>query len=266
MHAAYAIARLHDRTLPIAPAVMGISSPASNVRAAAATALGELGNRDAIPALRRALFRDEVWEVNTIAAVALLKLGERTTVEDFALQATESDQPERVGWAIAMREAYEVGPAVDWIIKAGTFHASPVVRACAAAALGSMHVKAAQERLNAMMETELDMTAVSSVAYALALLGECEYVYWIVRAAELEPSELRIAAMRYLARLDAGRHAAIFVQRLDDPDADVRMAAVEALRMAPREKALPGLGYALGDEADSVRFAAAAIARKMIAE
>ena len=265
MHTVYAIARLHDKTLPIAPAVMGISSPASNVRAAAATALGELGNRDAIPALRRALFRDEVWEVNTVAVVALLKLGERATVEDFALRAAESDQPEKIGWAIEMREAYEVGPTVNWIIQRGTFHPSPVVRACAAAALGSMRVGVAKQRLKEMMESQLEMIAVSSVAYALALLDEPGNVHWIARAAELEPAELRVTAIRYMARLDADRHARLFTQRLDDPDAGVRMAAVEALRKVPPEKALPGLGYALGDEADSVRFAVAAIACKMIA-
>ena len=263
MHALLALAVLTDMSLPVAPAVTAMSCPDTDTREVAARALGEIGNRDALPSLRYGLEDDIEWQVNAASAEALLKLGERNLTLNFAHEAARSEYPEMVIWAIDLRQYHGLGPSVDWILDEGTYKRAPEMRARAAVALGEMNATQAAPRLNEMLR-HFEAIVRISAAYALARLRDRLKITVILDATEFPDPEVRAKAVEYLVALDSGRYVKLFRSLLEDPDARVRLAATLAFRpdgIIPAEETFKYLARPLGDENTTVKFAAAALIR-----
>jgi len=264
MHAMWALAELGEKSLPVAPAVKGMTGPDPHIRAVGARALGAMGNPEALPSLRYGLDEDIEWEVNSASAEALLKLGRRGIVESFAGRVSRSDYPEKVVWSINMRRSHALGPTVDWIWREATYNASAEVRMRAAVCLGEMEVHDAAPRLIEMTE-HLEPLVKAAAAYALAMLRDRSKIGIIVEATGSRDPEARARAVEYLTALDGERYLGIFRSLEEDPDPRVRLAAVLAFRPGgglPPQMAFQYLAWPLGDENDEVRFTAAALIRK----
>ena len=259
MHAMLALAALGEKSLPVAPAVKAMSSPDADVRAVAARALGELGNPEALPSLRYGLEDDIEWRVNVASAEALLKLGRNEIVERFTEGASQSDYPEKVVWAIDMRQYKGFGPSTQWILTEATANRYPQVRARAAVALGEMGVEEAEPRLREMLRQHEAIARISA-AYALARLARAK-VRMIEEATGSDDPMVRSRAVEFLAQLDGEKYEDIFRKLLDDSDPETRLAAVLAFRFTPPDMAFRHLAWPLGDENDTVRLTAAALIR-----
>jgi len=265
MRAALAIAALGERSLSIAPAVTGMSSPQPQIRAMSAEVLGELGNLNALPSLRHGLEQDPEWSVQTASAEALFKLGQIEQVDEFAKAAAESGIPDRAVWAMQFREQRGRGPTLGWILDKATYHPSPEVRVQAATVLGRLGVGKAIPRLDDML-LHLEPIVKIAAAYALGQMHEWKHVDVIEEATKNPEPAVRADAIEYLASLRPGKDFKYYEQLEDDGSPRVRLAAMLGMRHFEASRMLPLLGRRLGDQDGTVKFAAAAMIVKRLTE
>jgi len=265
MRAALALAALGERSLPVAPAVAGMSSPDSQVRVTSAKFLGELGNLNALPSLRYGLEHDPEWPVRTASAEALFKLGRIDRVDEFTRTAAESGIPERVVWAMKFREQRGRGPTLGWILNNATYHPSPEVRAQAADVLGRLGVGTAIPRLQDML-LNLEPTVKVAAAYALCQMHEWKHLDVIEDATRNPDPGVRAQAIGYLESLRPGEDFEYYERLQDDPVPLVRLAAMNGMRYFAATRALPPLARRLGDPDQTVKFIAAAMIVKRLTE
>ena len=265
MRAAFAMAALGERSLPIAPAIAGMNSPELPVRSISARALGEIGNLAALPSLRYGLQSDVEWAVQTASAESLFKLGQLSLVDDFALAAARSDVPERVVWAMRMRLERGRGPSVSLILNQATYSPSPEVRAEAAVVLGRLGIGEAIPRLRDML-LHLEPQVKAAAAYALCQMHRWGGLGIIEDATSSPDAAVRAQAIEYLASLRPGRYKAYYERLVGDREPRVRIAALMGLRFFPYNTCIPVLAQRIGDDDQAVQFTAAALVSRRLME
>ena len=249
----------------------------SDVRGAAATALGRLGDPQAADALARAL-KDPKTTVRVRAGFALRNLGwQPSTSEEqarfdialgnprAALRAGEAAVPplaselnhdtsfQRRATAEAL-EGVSDPRAVNALLVA-TGGSDPSVRISAIYALA----KEPSDRVaNVLLKTIRDANPQVRLAAAHALTkradpAHAQHFFNLLQDAHFE---VRLAAVKFFARLRDPKTADALVPLLQDADSDVREAAAQALGAVGNADAVEPLVLALVDEERSVRQAA----------
>jgi len=262
MHVAWTMAALGEKGMPVAPAVNSMSSPDPRIRVAAARALEEFLNSDALPSLTYGMESDVDWSVQFASAQALLKFRRTQLVDSFATVAAESGIPQRVTWAVEMRKKHGLGPAPEWLVGVASYNSSDAVRSAVALALGQMHFEEAKPRLEEML-LNLEPEVQVSAAYALVLMGDTGKLSVLKQLARGPKPEGRELSITYLAALDPKKHYRMFQAALNDPDPRVRLAALMPLKEFSLDRTIYDLAPRLGDDDPNVKLAAAAIVRLM---
>jgi HEAT repeat protein len=246
---------------PAVPAlIQALGDSDSAVRAAAAWALGKLGDPQAVPALIKALGDWGDWwseDVRAAAAWALGKLGDPQAVPALIQALGDSDSAVRRAAAEALG-AIGDPQAVPALIQALGDRGSDVRRA-AAEALGAIgdpqavpplsvwaHAgeDAARDALQTLGHPMLDLP--QAVAQVVAQGA------WGVLIRALTCTQVR----EVVVGLGAPAVPAL-IQALGDWSENVRRAAAEALGKLGDPQAVPPLIQALGDRSENVRRAAA---------
>jgi HEAT repeat protein len=244
-----------------APSVPGLlkalGDADAKVRAAAAAALGAIGDAAAVPVLLEAL-DDADAEVRWAAVEALGEIGDAAAVSGLLEVLGDAE----VRWA-AVEALGQIGDAaaVPWLLEALSDE-SWLVRAATAKALGEIGDQAAVEGLlRALGDAEWEVRW--AAAKALGEIGDQAAVEGLLRALGDAEWEVRWAAAKALGEI--GDQAAVegLLRALGDENWWVRRAAAEALGQigAP---AVPGLLAALRDADWRVRWAAARALRNLL--
>jgi HEAT repeat protein len=238
--AASALASIGPAASPAAPALLALlASTEASQRSLAAFALGEIGHRPALPALKKAL-KDADRGVAVDAALALWKIGRDASGAGVLGEACASDDE---GQALAaLRAVAEIGTeasAAGKGVMAALKHRSQAVR-LAAAPLA--HVAAGKEA-EALAAIEAEMKDKEAHLRAIAALGEMKKSAGAVARLEALLSEPAAAARREAAAalasgaLDLAPARKALLAALDDPDDGARWWAAAALLGDPAVKA-----------------------------
>ncbi|MDE2490125.1 MAG: HEAT repeat domain-containing protein [Elusimicrobia bacterium] len=213
------------------------------VRAVAAKSWGELGNRAAIPPLKRAL-RDPNPDVRIAAAASLQSLGD---VEGLLALMDEIKPPK--------------SEAVTTPVAALRGMARDAARARAALQLGLSGGSSAVDALDAALGDPSGQVR-DAAAIALARLGKADASQFV--AAMKDPDEgMRASAARSLGLIGREGEDELEKAAASDASATVRAAAAEALGAFSDPSSLDVLTKALGDKSGRVQLAAArALARR----
>ena len=242
---------------PLAEALVSDDSPP--VRAAAAEALGALGDPAALPQLAEVLDSDDSPPVRANAAQALGSLGDPAALPQLT-EALDSDDspPVRANAAQALGSLGDPA-AIPQLTEALDSDDSPPVRAAAAQALGSLGDPAALPQLAEALDSDDSAPVRAAAAQALGALGDPAALPQLAEALDSDDSNpVRAAAAQALGAL--GDPAAL--PRLaevmgSDNSAPVRAAAGRALGALGDPAALPDLAEAAaGDDDPAVRAAA----------
>lgn len=217
-----------------------LSDAAPEVRVMACRALGWLRSAAVVEALLGALV-DASAAVRQSAAASLAVVG---------ADAVAASAPGLAGVGAALQARLADGE--------GT------VRAAAAQTLGWLRIEAAAAALRAVLAGDTDDAVRAQAARALGRLGDGAAIEALVGALGSKHAGLRHQAARSLAVLapvatpaTAASIAAALRERLTDPDAEVRIAALHALAALSAEEARAPAVAALGDANPGVRAAAA---------
>lgn len=139
---------------------------------------------------------------------------------------------------------------------------TPTIRAAGARGLGELRVAAAVPRLARAREEDAEMTVRFRAVEALEAIGGEGAVAALVAALDDPAAEVRLAAARGCARLDpAGAFEQLARVALDDADWRVRAAAADGLGRSGSLDAVAVLEAARRDPNEFVRAAAASALR-----
>ncbi|TBR26131.1 HEAT repeat domain-containing protein [bacterium] len=202
----------------------GLPPELEAVRAAAAEALGLLGDIKAVPVLRRGLL-DEDRTVSARSAEALALLGDAGSAPALARLAEGQDE----GLAQTALEA-----------------------------LGAVGGAGAEEALRKALDGPRPFLAVTA-AYGLGLrssvVGRLRLEGWLEESAE--PTREGILAAHYLAKLGVPSGVPFLAKLAKDGPPDLRLLAVDALGKTGRAEAVEPLAPAAADKEPSTRVLAA---------
>jgi HEAT repeat protein len=258
-----------------------LDDPEPNVAAAAADALGVLGDARAVDALAGALARaDDPWRRASIV-VALGGLGDARAVPALSAAAADADPSVAAAAAGALAEVGDPAgmdglraaarsadagvrgaaldgsarllgagaPAPDWLRDAARGAEADAARRfaegeddCAALLLGAAGTASAAERLADAAE---DADRAPLAAAALALLPPRVALDALLPRISRAPAEARRVLAGALPPPTRAEDVARLVPLLADDDGEVRGAAVEALARAPADLVRPALEDAL---------------------
>ncbi|WP_414620643.1 HEAT repeat domain-containing protein, partial [Calothrix sp. CCY 0018] len=204
----------------------------SDVRWYAASALGKIGDKDAVQPLIKAL-KDEDFLVRMYAAEALGKIEDKAAIKPLinALQHDDS--------VVRIRRRGEAS-----------------VRSNAAEALGNIGDKAAVEPLINALQHD-DSVVRSNAAEALGKIGDKAAFEPLIKALHDEDSGVRCSAAEALTKIGDKAAFEPLIKALHDEDSGVRRNAAEALRNIGDKAAFEPLIKALHDEDSGVRCSAA---------
>lgn len=197
--------------------------PANHVRASAIEALGRIGGPRAVSILAP-LAEAEDRDVARAALAALGSVGHPDALPPL-LSALRSQQPGRQVDAIralAERGGPGAAGALQWAAAADT---NPTVIQAAIAALAQL---ATPEALAALVALTADETRREACIAALAQVGEAHADQIARGLAHAQPT-VRCATVEALARMKRPYASELLATALDDPEAVVRLAAVQAL-------------------------------------
>jgi HEAT repeat protein len=205
------------------PSAIGVLSDAARqkdptLRAGALKALGRIGNHDAVPLLRLALAKGQVFDRVT-AAEALLQLGDSSGVG--ILRTTLND------------------------------HSEGNARAMAAVALGYAHDQASLQMLKqALTDENIDVRL--GAAAALTRYNDAGGVAYLRGAIRDQDQVTRRHAAQLFDDMafDAGHP--VLVEALSSSDSDVQLAAVKTLGIAGGDPEVELLGALLRDNKDPI--------------
>jgi len=210
-----------------------LEGPDSAAREKAARALGELGAKEAIPALQARL-ADDSKGVQSAAAIALVRLGDRPLFEQMVKDLADPKPKVVAAAALALGLARR-REAVPHLV--ALFEAAHPESGAAATALGLIGDPAAAAALLAALKRGFKVPEVCS---ALGRLGDARAVAPLIRALRHAEAAVRAEAARSLgslkeailspdAKSDPEKPRAALRRRLDDENEKVRLNAALAL-------------------------------------
>jgi TonB family protein len=260
------------RLAALAPALRELAktSVEPQVRRAALRALGQIGDRDAIPLLRQTALGAKTPEEQGAAASSLIALGNGSEVEKAALAGLRSAD-ESARWSALVVMAHVPVPAAVPDLRAllgGSARAARAERMASALALGTAAAGSGESARSAMAAL-VDCLGVSDAAQraacAQAISGAAQNgarsraAYARLSALLRDRDEqVRAAAAVSAARLEPTRFArdmAILAREKSDP---VLAAMADGLGGVPGGEALARLGKLAQSGSGPVRLAAAA--------
>jgi HEAT repeat protein/beta-lactamase regulating signal transducer with metallopeptidase domain len=245
-----ALGRLGDTTVINALINALASDTDDGVRKAAAWALGELENSRAVPALATALRRDRNIEVRRNAAWALGQIEDAGAVDALgaALSDPDEDLRNKAVWALGQIEDAKAVPFLVPLLR----DRDPDVRAQTAWALGQIESKDAVEGLSRAVN-DSNTHVRSQVAWALGQIEDASSVPALKTLLRDADPDVRQQAAWALGQVESGAAVEALVAALKDSDADVRQQAAWALGQIEEASALPGLEAAITDSDVDVR-------------
>lgn len=231
---------------------------AESVRAAAARALGEIGDHRAVNALLEGTLRDPSALVRMEAAVALGKIGDEKSLEALQLALADPDPIVRLR---AIEALEMIGPSASELLEGSLTDDDPEVRYRTAAVL---------ERLG-YVQTQLDrLKSEDAIERAMArrkltLIGKAGLRESL--SAGLHDPDFRVRAQVCQVLAEVGEKSPGILEALQlttrDREWSVRAQAIAALGRLRAKEALPDLIERLGDQEAIVREAAAAAIAEM---
>lgn len=231
---------------------------AESVRAAAARALGEIADPRAVNALLEGTLRDPSALVRMEAAVALGKIGDEKAVEALQLALADPDPIVRLH---ALEALEMIGPSAGEVLEGSLTDDDPEVRHRTAAVLERLgYVQAQLDRLKSEDAVERAMAR-----RKLALIGKAGLRESLL--AGLQDPDFRVRAQVCQVLAELGEKSPGILEALhlatSDREWSVRAQAVTALGKLRAKEALPRLIERLGDDEAIVREAAAAAIAEM---
>jgi HEAT repeat protein/energy-coupling factor transporter ATP-binding protein EcfA2 len=232
----------------------------SEVRAAAAKALAEIGGQQVVEPLVQAL-KDEDGGVRWEAAEALTEIGSQQAIEPLIQTLSDEDRTARyhAAWALGRigsqrspdfsRDSEVVEPLVQTLNDEDS-----TVRYYAAWALGEIGSQRAIEPLIQALRSE-DSDVRGAAARALSKIGGQQAVSPLIRALNDQDSDVRWVAAEVLGEIGSQQAIESLIQALNDEDSDTREAAAEALGKIGSQQAIEPLIQALSDDDSDVREA-----------
>jgi HEAT repeat protein/beta-lactamase regulating signal transducer with metallopeptidase domain len=250
MAAVSALGRLGDTTVVNALINALTNDTDDGVRKAAAWALGELENSTAVPALSTALRRDRNIEVRRNAAWALGQIEDAGAVDALgaALSDPDEDLKNKAVWALGQIEDAKAVPFLVPLLR----DRDPDVRAQTAWALGQIESKDAVEGLSRAV-TDTNTHVRSQVAWALGQIEDASSVPALKTLLKDADPDVRQQAAWALGQVESKAATDALIVALKDSDADVRQQAAWALGQIEDVAALPGLEAAITDSDIDVR-------------
>jgi len=231
---------------------------AESVRAAAARALGEIADHRAVNALLEGTLRDPSALVRMEAAVALGKIGDEKALEALQLALTDPDPVVRLRTIEALEM---IGPSAGELLEGSLTDDDPEVRRQTAAVLERLgYVQAQLDRLKSENAIERAMAR-----RKLTLIGKAGLRESLL--AGLHDPDFRVRAQVCQVLAELGEKSPGILEALylatSDREWSVRAQAVTALGRLRAKEALPRLLERLGDEEAIVREAAVAAIAEM---
>lgn len=248
------LGRLGDTTV-VSALIQALSNDTDDgVRKAAAWALGQLENATAVPALSNALKRDKNIEVRRNAAWALGQIEDAGAVEALGAAVTDPDQElrEKAVWALGQIEDAKAVPFLTPALR----DRDPEIRAQAAWALGQIESKDAVDGLSRAV-TDSSKHVRSQVAWALGQIEDASAVPALSKLLKDPEPEVRKQAAWALGQIESGSSVEALTAALRDSDADVRQQSAWALGQIEDASAATALEAALSDTDLDVRKMAA---------
>jgi HEAT repeat protein len=217
-----ALGHLGDRRA-VVPLLAKVEDSAGLVRRAVAHALGVLGDSRAVSALVLVL-RDSDETVRVAALDAVGRLGDASAVSSVAAELGSEEPAVRAAAATALGRLATPAAVTALIGELGrsALDPDPVVQALAGA--GSAAVKA----LRACIDVPGARPVVEGCTRALAEHGDESDVARLRSALE-RGSMSPLAALPVLAHIGSQAAVPVVLEELDNPDAEVRRSALEAL-------------------------------------
>jgi HEAT repeat protein len=222
---------------PAVPALIEIlTNPNERVRSAACTALGQIGDISAIPALRVHA------EVMQDARQALTKLG-GTSMSLLEAAGTLAEQSQ---WGVLCRALtsnlvraaiVQLGNSAVPALIVALRDDDPKIRQAACTALGQIGDPSPVPALIACLDQQ-DIS--EAAANALVQIGK-PAVPALIRAITRPSSRVRCAACTALGQIGDTAAVPVLIQRLEDADSNVRSAACTALGQIGDAAAIPAL-------------------------
>lgn len=256
----------------LAPALRELArtSVEPQVRRSALRALGQLGDRDAIPLLRQTALGAKTPEEQGAAASSLIALGNGSEVEKAAMAGLRSAD-ENARWSALVVMAHVPVPAAVPDLKAllgGSSRAARAERMASALALGTAAAGSGDPARSAMAAL-VDCLGVSDAAQraacAQAIAGAAQNgarsraAYARLGALLRDRDEqVRAAAALSAARLEPARFARDMSSLAREKSDAVLAAMAEGLGGVPGGEALARLGKLAASSSGPVRIAAAA--------
>lgn len=226
----------------------------AGVRKAAARALGDIDDPRAIPALLDALRQDRDAEVRATAAWALGEIEDPSAIDGLAAALRDIDVEVRRAIATALGDIDNprAAPHLTPLLR----DTSADVRQAAAEALGEIESPVSVEPLTAALR-DREPTVRTAAAEALGNIEDARAAPALAAVLHDSSVAVRRAAAQALGDLDEmSRAPQALIDALKDTDAEVRHEAAHALGNIHDPAAVPGLAVLVRDPYRDVREAA----------
>ena len=224
-----------------------LNSDDSDVRQAAAHALGKLGDKSAIPALTNAFLNDDEYQVRWSAAHALGKLGDKSAIPTLINALNNDSDAVRYNTAFVLAKLGD-SRAIPVLINAlGNFDDD--VQRNAVEALAKLGEQGLCTLIDALNND--NMLVGSAVVEALSKLDDSRVIPILINALDYFDDEARRNVVEALVRFgDQGFYA--LINALNDDKSWIRSRAAEALGELGDSRATLALINTLDDERDDV--------------
>ena len=235
-----------DRAFPVL--VRSLGDLEDEVRGKAATALGRLGDRRAVPYLLEHLLSDPAPFVRARIAGALGQFGGADVIDRLVRALGDP------AWWVRMRsvEALEqIGEVAEGPLLVALDDADPEIRSRAAVALERLGVPG---RLVAMIEHDERSADARELLVKFAIAGARELLAEFMAHPSARVRQATVAAIRRAGRRDLAPE--LIRAATADPDAGVRADAFATLRALGIRDAVPAALTGMVDSAEPVRTAA----------
>jgi HEAT repeat protein len=221
MNAALTLGLLKDEKA-IASLEAAIKDPNPLVRGSVATALGAIGDEKSLEILTRILQEDENWRARRSAIMALMKIRDDRVITKL-IEALKD--------------------------------AEPVVRSCAAIALGEIGVEEALPALGKLLSEENESSVKRDIIGALQAIGGDDTIQPLCQVLLNDKDvSVRLSALVAIELIEDDMVTETICTALQkDPDPDLRIGAAEALAWRKTPESMGALKKALQDDDEMVR-------------
>ena len=248
--AAHALGEMQDTAAVLALMRALTEDRDAEVRATAAYSLGQLESRRAVPALGQALSRDPAAEVRNRAAWALGQIEDATAVDALVAGLGDDDAEvrNRVAWALGQIESPAAVPGLVGALRDPV----PGVRERAAWALGQIESPDAIDGLmGALGDESADVRRY--VLWALYQIEDPRARPAFERALADPDPRVRVYAVRGIGDLELSQAPQALLDAASDENAEVRKYVAWALGEIEDPAAVPALSRLLRDPEPEIR-------------